>query len=263
MLRLSTGIPTLDKMLAGGIPRGFLVCVCGEPGTGKTIFCIHFTWKGVVNGEKCIYVTTEEDRDSVVRQASQFGMDFEGAVRNGSLIIIDALTGKKDDEWALKTLNVEDLVKKVIEAKKRLGVEWARCVIDSLSAFWLDKPAMARRYSYLIKKVFKPWRLTTLAVTQYAITTSQAFGFGLEHVGDGIIRFIKSIRGGVLKRYVLIEKMRCTPHDLYLHEVQIVDGVGMVVMPRRVEARREDLALPREVMERIVKAEESKEDMLP
>ena len=57
--------------------------------------------------------------------------------------------------------------------------------------------------------------------------------------------------------------MRCTPHDLYLHEVQIVDGVGMVVMPRRVEARKEDLALPREVMGRIIRAEELKEDMLP
>ena len=40
--RLSTGIPEVDHMIAGGIPRGFLVACTGEPGTGKTIFSIHF-----------------------------------------------------------------------------------------------------------------------------------------------------------------------------------------------------------------------------
>jgi len=38
--RLSTGIPEVDKLLAGGIPEGFLVAITGEPGTGKTVFCI-------------------------------------------------------------------------------------------------------------------------------------------------------------------------------------------------------------------------------
>ncbi|MEM3130007.1 MAG: KaiC domain-containing protein, partial [Nitrososphaerota archaeon] len=31
--RLSTGIEMLDKMLSGGIPRGFFVAATGEPGT--------------------------------------------------------------------------------------------------------------------------------------------------------------------------------------------------------------------------------------
>jgi len=33
--RLSTGVPGMDNMLAGGIPRGFFVAVVGEPGTGR------------------------------------------------------------------------------------------------------------------------------------------------------------------------------------------------------------------------------------
>jgi KaiC/GvpD/RAD55 family RecA-like ATPase len=60
--RLSTGVEELDKMLSGGIPRGFAVAVTGEPGTGKTILCIHFIAQGVADGDKCIYVTTEESR---------------------------------------------------------------------------------------------------------------------------------------------------------------------------------------------------------
>ena len=97
MERLSTGVPALDKMLAGGIPRGFSVAVTGEPGTGKTILlCIHFIAQGIADGDKCIYVTTEESRESIITQAGQFGFDFSTAIKDGKLILIDALMGTED-----------------------------------------------------------------------------------------------------------------------------------------------------------------------
>ncbi|MEM3090276.1 MAG: KaiC domain-containing protein [Candidatus Bathyarchaeia archaeon] len=255
--RLSTGVPALDKMLAGGIPRGFSVAVTGEPGTGKTILCIHFIAKGVSNGDKCIYVTTEESRESIITQANQFGFDFSSAIQDGKLILIDALMGT-EDQWTIKTLSVEELVNKVIEAKKALGYGRARLVIDSLSAFWLDKPAMARRHSYFVKKVLSKWDFTILATSQYAITTSEAFGWGVEHIADGIIRFRRFVRNGVLRRYVLVEKMRQTPHSLQMHEITVEHGKGLVILGP-VEERREDVVLPRKVMERIQKAMERRD----
>ena len=78
--RLSTGISKIDQLICGGIPRGFLVAVTGEPGTGKTIFCIHFIAQGLVEEDKCVYVTTEESRESVIRQARQFGFNFEDTI---------------------------------------------------------------------------------------------------------------------------------------------------------------------------------------
>ncbi|RLG60666.1 KaiC domain-containing protein, partial [Candidatus Geothermarchaeota archaeon] len=70
--RVSTGVPELDKLLRGGIPKNFFVAVTGEPGTGKTILLLHFIAKGIEIGDKCIYITTEESRESIIRQASQF-----------------------------------------------------------------------------------------------------------------------------------------------------------------------------------------------
>ena len=227
--RLSTGVPELDQMLAGGIPRGFSVAVTGEPGTGKTILCIHFMAQGVMEGDRCIYVTTEESRDSIIVQASQFGFDFQRSIKDGKLLIIDALMGL-DDPWSLKSLEIESLVSKVIDAKKTLGYGRARLVVDSLSAFWLDKPAMARRHSYFVKKVLSKWDFTILLTSQYAITTSEAFGWGVEHIADGIIRFRRFVRRGILRRYILIEKMRQTPHSLQMHEIDIVPGRGLVIL---------------------------------
>ncbi|MDJ0269018.1 MAG: KaiC domain-containing protein [Aigarchaeota archaeon] len=259
--RLSTGVAGIDAMLERGIPRGFLVAVTGEPGCGKTIFSIHFINRGIEEKDKCIYVTTEESRESIVKQAAQFNMDFETAVKERSLIIIDALMGR-EDRWSLNSLDVETLVSKIVEAKKELGYGRARVVVDSLSAFWLDKPAMARRYSYYVKKVLSKWDFTMLAISQYAITTSDAFGFGIEHIADGIIRFRRAVRDGVLKRYILVEKMRQTNHSTRVHEIAIKPGVGLVV-EEKLEAGREDYSLPSEVMGRIVAAKKKAERSLP
>lgn len=260
--RLSTGVEGFDPLIRGGVPRGFFVAIVGEPGTGKTVFSIHFAWRGVQDGDRVVYVTTEESRESIIRQARQFGMDFEKPVESGKMVIIDALMRGKQDEWSLNELDVDELVQKVLEAKKRLGYGRARLIVDSMSAFWLDKPAMARTYSYNVKRVLYKWDFTTYLVSQYAITTAQAFGWGVEHVADGIIRFRRLIRGGELKRYVLVEKMRQTPHSLVMHEVDIVDGKGMVVK-RPVEARREDFALPEHVKRRIARSAEREESAAP
>jgi len=255
--RLSTGIPEFDKLIAGGIPEGFFVAVTGEPGTGKTIFCLHFIAQGLKDGDKCIYVTTEESRESIIKQASQFNWNFEEYVEKGKLIVIDALMREKEDPWSLRELTPEELLQKVINARQRLGWGRARLVIDSISAFFLDKPAMSRKYSYYIKRVLSKWNLTILATSQYAVTTSMAFGFGVEHIADGIVRFRREVKEGVLRRYLIIEKMRQTPHDRHLWEIDIVDGKGLVLL-KRTALRREDYALPEKVKERMVEVEEKR-----
>jgi len=256
--RLSTGIKEFDNLVEGGIPRGFLVAVVGEPGTGKTIFCMSFINKGILEGDLNVYVTTEESRESIIKQAKQFGWNFDNAINNGKLIIIDALMGLSDDPWSLTSLDIEDLVNKIIEAKKTLGYGRARLVIDSLSAFWLDKPAMARKYSYVVKRVLSRWGFTILAVSQYAVTTSLGFGFGIEHIADGIIRFRRAVIGGELKRFVMVEKMRQTQHDLRMHEVDILSNIGLIIK-RPTKYRREDLALPRDVVKKIIESEKKKQ----
>ncbi|MEM0362421.1 MAG: KaiC domain-containing protein [Sulfolobaceae archaeon] len=255
--RLSTGIPDFDKLLEGGIPQGFFVALTGEPGTGKTIFSLHFIARGLKDGDPCIYVTTEESRESIIRQAAQFKWNFEEYLEK-KLIIIDALMREKEDKWSLINVTPEEMINKVIEAKQKLGYGRARLVIDSVSALFLDKPAMARKISYQLKRVLNKWNFTIYATSQYAITTSQAFGFGVEHVADGIIRFRRAIKNGELHRYVIIEKMRQTDHDKHLWEIDIVNGKG-IVLKSRLEERREDYTLPENVKKKITESTKNSE----
>ncbi len=260
--RLKTGVPSFDPLIEGGIPRGFFVSIVGEPGTGKTIFSLHFAIQGAREGDKVIYVTTEESRGSVIRQAEQLGMSLEKAVKEKTTIIIDALMKSKTDEWSLNELTVEELVNKIIEAKKRLGYGRTRLVIDSMSAFWIDKPAMARKMSYFVKRVLYRWDMTAYLVSQYAVSTDLAYGFGLEHVADGIIRLKKILTKGVLKRYVLVEKMRQTNHDLRVHEIKIVPNKGMMVT-EPTQARAEDIRMHPGVTKKMLEAKEKSKTGFP
>jgi len=200
--RVSTGVDKLDAALEGGVPKGSWVAVTGEPGTGKSILCIHYAWAGLKAGDPVIYVTTEAEFRDVLRQARQFRMyldDYEiyylggrPSLRRPQLVVIDIfsllktarqLSGdleevEKGRKYA--ALEIDVLIAAIREAYRVLGLvgegrrtpsRHVRLVIDSLSAFWADRPAMARRFSYQLKIATHRENVTAFLVSQYAMTT--------------------------------------------------------------------------------------------
>src|SRR3990170_5194814 len=76
-----------------GLPKGDAILVRGEPGTGKTILCLQFLHKGAENGEKCIYITTEETPETIMRTGSELWSDFTTLVKNKQIVIVDLSIG--------------------------------------------------------------------------------------------------------------------------------------------------------------------------
>lgn len=61
--RVPTGIEGLDPSIEGGFPRGSLILLAGNPGTGKTVFGAQFLYRGAsVYGEPGVYVSFAESR---------------------------------------------------------------------------------------------------------------------------------------------------------------------------------------------------------
>jgi circadian clock protein KaiC len=56
--RISTGVPGLDSLIEGGIPKGSTLMVVGTSGSGKTILCSHFLYDGLTaKEEKGLYIS--------------------------------------------------------------------------------------------------------------------------------------------------------------------------------------------------------------
>ena len=122
--RVKTGIAGLDEMLQGGLPENHIVLVMGSFGTGKTTFGLQYLVEGLKNNEPCIFISLEEDKDSILKNASAFGWDLSGAVESKKLGLFKL---EPSDAKTTVTRIKSDLPKFV----KSFGAK--RVVIDSVS----------------------------------------------------------------------------------------------------------------------------------
>lgn len=73
MLRLSTGIGELDRVLGGGTVEGSLTLIGGEPGIGKSTLLTQASAKMAEAGFKVLYVSGEESARQIKLRASRLG----------------------------------------------------------------------------------------------------------------------------------------------------------------------------------------------
>src|SRR5580658_3492700 len=86
---VKTGIAGLDEILLGGIPRGNVVLVQGETGTGKTMFGTEFIYRGIVDfDEPGLIVVFETSAHKLMRDASTIGWDLEALQARKKLQIV-------------------------------------------------------------------------------------------------------------------------------------------------------------------------------
>ena len=87
--KVSTGVPSLDKLFAGGgYTRGSTVLVSGTAGTGKTSLAAAFTIASCKRGERCLYLSYEESPGQLIQNMSSIGFDLERWSKKGVLKIV-------------------------------------------------------------------------------------------------------------------------------------------------------------------------------
>jgi len=84
---ISTGIETLDKLLEGGIPRGYTTLILGVPGSGIEILAKQLATTG-----ETLYFSTDETRDKVLDTIQKFGWSIE----NIEIVDIASLFSEQD-----------------------------------------------------------------------------------------------------------------------------------------------------------------------
>jgi circadian clock protein KaiC len=128
---IDIGVAGLDEFIPG-LPKGDAILVRGEPGTGKTILCLQFLYKGAKNGEKGLYISTDEDPRSVIRTAAEIWHDFPQLVKEGKIKVVNlSITASYASEYGLIE---KPEAMKIAENGFDEQPGAARIVIDSLSS---------------------------------------------------------------------------------------------------------------------------------
>ncbi len=143
-MRIGSGIPTLDKMLGGGILEGAISLVVGISGTGKTVAGMQFLAEGARLGEKGLLVSLDEHSEQILRNARNLDMDFEGFVKAKDIFILyDSPLEVDLDEHFYS-------IKAMVE---KHGI--TRVVIDSVATYESAQPEEAREFLVALATYFK------------------------------------------------------------------------------------------------------------
>ena len=222
MNKVSTGIVGLDEMLGGGIPEGHVVAVVGTYGTGKSTFGLQFINEGLKNGEKAIFLSLEEDKESIIETAQSFGWDFRRYLDEDMLAIYKIEPG--DAATAVKRIQSE-----FPEYIRNFGAK--RFVLDSASLLEMtfDTRKDARTNLFYMAKMIKEAGATAIFTAEADPNNPQASKDGLvEYTADGVILLSYERSGGEIQLNIRIVKMRRTKHSREVKPYEITDN-GIVV----------------------------------
>jgi KaiC domain protein len=202
---LSSGIEGLDPIIGGGIPEGHIITIFGTYGTGKTTFALHFVYDGLKRGENCIYISLDEDEESIRETASSFGMNFEAFNDKLEIIRLHPVAVKE---------SMEKVGNELLQAIA--GFAAKRLVVDTISVLegLFDEKERWVLLSHF-RDIIKNSRVTAILTSESDKNQlSSKYGI-LEYISDGAIA-LKFLRRSEVEEPVLaleVIKMRRVKHS--------------------------------------------------
>lgn len=224
-----SGIPGLDQITNGGLPRGRPTLVCGGAGTGKTLMGIEFLVKGATEyGEPGVLMCFEENAEELAQNVASLGFDLNGLIANGQLVI-DYVRIERSEIEETGEYDLSGLFIRLSLAIDTVGAR--RVVVDTLEALFAALPNEGILRAEL-RRLFR-W-LKDKGVTAI-ITGERGEGsltrFGLEeYVSDCVIVLDQRILNQIATRRLRIAKYRGSAHGANEYPF-LLDDKGFTVVP--------------------------------
>lgn len=220
--RVPSGIPGLDELIGGGFVKNSTVLIQGGTGSGKTLLCLQYLYKGAtVYNEPGVYLSFAESEPLIQQHGTLFGWDFKELAKEDKFKVI-----RYQPHEIVKIIDEGGgVIRDTVEA---MGAK--RLVIDSLSAYEMlfDNKYRANESILTLLEILRKWNTTSLVTSEKAISPIIAGKSRLGFLTDGILNLYYLRHGMHRDRAVEVLKMRDTQHS---DEVRIfnLDSSGLSV----------------------------------
>jgi circadian clock protein KaiC len=229
--RVSTGIPSLDKLFTGkGFTRGSTILASGTAGCGKTSFSAAFALESCKRGERCLLFSYEESAGQLTQNMKSIGIDFALWIKKGLLKIVALRPSFLGLEMHL--LNVY----KLVDSFKPKAV-----VVDPLTS--LVGEGDEREVTSMITRMidlFKSRSITTFftSLVSANLQSNTSGEIGVSSLIDTwiVFRNVEEVESRKRTRELFIVKSRGTNHDSDVHTFILSDD-GISVMPNDGKAK--------------------------
>ena len=229
LAKARTGIPGLDEITNGGLPRGRPTLVCGGAGCGKTLLALEFLVRGALEfGEPGVFLSFEETPEELVANAHSLGFDLQRLSARRRLLL-DYVHLERNELIESGEYDLEGLFVRLNHAIDTIGAK--RVVLDTIERLFsgLSNAFVLRAELDRLFRWLKAKRVT-------AIVTGEREGERLtrhgleEYVSDCVILLDQRVMEQSATRRLRILKYRGSAHGG--NEMPfLIDDHGVSVLP--------------------------------
>jgi circadian clock protein KaiC len=223
-----TGIPGLDEITGGGLPKGRPTLVAGGAGCGKTLFAMEFLVNGAMEyDEPGVFVAFEENAEELAQNVASLGFDLKDLIRKKKLII-DYVRVERSEIEETGDYDLEGLFIRLGHAIDSIGAK--RVVLDTVEVLFsaLTNQGILRAELQRLFRWLKDRGVTAVITAERGDGTMTRFGLE-EYVADCVILLDHRVIEQISTRRLRIVKYRGTLHGTNEYPFLITrDGISVL-----------------------------------
>ncbi len=227
MDRVPTSSLGLDRATEGGFPRGSLIMISGEPGTGKTTFVLQYAFEHARMGEKVLYISTSESIPKIMRFAEDLAFYDKKVVETGLISFMDFSASKLVDE--VETVKFGTFIKQLGRMAIENNIE--HIIIDpiTLLALVYEKELDFRRNILLLASILGISGCTTILTSEMPKGSELLSKYGFkEFIVDGVFILDRDKLHERTVRKIHLEKLRGTEIKQPSYLITLKDGFKII-----------------------------------
>lgn len=239
----SIGSPKLDKMMHGGIPRGFTILCIGEPGAGMDLFMKQFA-SVAEDPENTILLSTAESENEILQVYRRYKWPLDLMVRTLGEEFNEAVLEKELEasRFRLEGFSMQDIqrlaqTRFVEENTTDYLIEMAnqvtqlgpffRCAIDNLD-FFFQRNEAARVISMLrVMQAHTQLNRGLLVLSVSSGTVSHSIEREVSLISDIVFEFEVKQLGNNFETRMVIRKFRNSPENLRVYTYRVTPEEGI------------------------------------
>jgi len=237
--KLRTGVPGLDVITHGGIPKGRTTLITGRSGTAKSILSLHLATNLARSGTKTLLLAVEESPEDLRTSADSLGFDLTSLRANRLIRVADLTRPTEGPTFVTGKYDVSGFIDRVQGMVHDLGAE--AVVLDSATALFSPRPPENELRSLFFQLVhsFRQLGLTAVVTAEALEDYGALTTLGVEDfVCDTVLVLRNLVDGERRRRSIEVHKYRRSSH--YKGEYPCtITSKGMTVFPLDAQDRTE------------------------